>query len=190
MTSKIVTERLVVDRYTKALFELAQESQQLKTIWNDFILIDRVLETIPKSRAIIENPFIAADIQLQLLQLIKSNSDMSEVSYKFLSLLVKNRRLCLFYEIKDSLLKALQEFNNELAVTIISSIALDKKQSQEISDILEKSFSKKIIFSSKIDEKILGGVVIKVGSQMIDCSLASKLKRLVNESKESLSALN
>lgn len=65
-----------------------------------------------------------------------------------------------------------------------------KKQIQEIADILEKNFSKKIICSSKIDEKILGGVVIKVGSQMIDCSLASKLKKLVNESKESLLTLS
>jgi len=190
MTSKIVIDRLIVSRYTKALFEMSQEKKQLDLVWRDFVLVEKVLEVSPKARAVVDNPFIPADTQIQLLKLIKSNSEISDLSYNFIQTLIKNNRLYLFNEIKSALLKSYQEYNNELEVEVISNVKLDGKQIKEISSILEKKFDKKIICNNEVDSQVLGGVVVKIGSKMIDCSLASKLKQFVDESKKNLSVLN
>ena len=137
MTNKMVTDRLVVNRYTKALFALLQENGQADVLWKDFMLIQKVLDNSPKARAVVSNHFIPAAMQMQFLQLIKDNSDISKISYNFIKTLIDNHRLYLFSEIKKSLLKSLQIYNNELEVKVISNIKLDNNQIEEISEILQ-----------------------------------------------------
>ena len=186
MSNKLLDKHIIVKRYSKALFQLALTSNTLKEVWQDFELLSAVIDNSNKAKAMIVSEFTSQDMQNNLIDTIKSNSSLTQNTYNFLKILVKNRRLYLFDDIKNSLLKFLQENNNELEATVISTIKLNQQQIDEITEALEQKYNKKILCSNQLNAEILGGFVVRIGSTMIDCSLASKLRQFKSESKKNL----
>ena len=186
MTNKIVINNVVVNRYAKALFGLTSEGRNVDLILKELQLVSTVLESSAKARAIVDNQFVPMDVQEKFLAVLEENLDLTENSKDFFKLLIKNRRLYLYDLVVKSFVRLVRNCNNEAEAVIISVKALKDVQIKDISDILEKKYSKKIICSNKVDDNIIGGIMIKIGSHMIDCSVANKLKQFAAESEKAL----
>jgi len=93
--------------------------------------------------------------------------------------LAKNGRLILINEIIDVFLSEVSRINGEIKAEVTSSFSLDKAQQDEVKLAISKATGiKKIVLSNNVDESLIGGLIVKIGSKMIDNSIKTKLNRL------------
>lgn len=190
MSNKIVTERLIVTRYVKALFDFAVKENKVHQIQQNFEFFNKVITESKKAKSIVLNPFIAINIQKNLINTIKSHVKIDKISQDFIDLLIKNRRLYLFPNIYKTFVNYVYDYNNELQVFVTSAIKLDQKQEKEITDLLTNKYNKKIIFNNIVDSSIIGGLIIKINHHMIDSSINTELNEFIAGSKQSLLTFN
>ena len=122
----------------------------------------------------ISNAF-AAKLILKILNKAKAQ----KLTIKFFGTLANNGRLILIKEVIEDFLLEVSRINGEVKAEVTSSFALDHNQQKKVvSAISEATGIKKIILSTSVDESLIGGLVVKMGSKMIDNSLKNKLNRL------------
>ena len=104
---------------------------------------------------------------------------IDKLTIKFCGTLANNGRLIFIHEIIDVFLSEVSRINGEVQAEVTSSFELDKEQQNKVeSAISEATGVKKIILSTKVDETLIGGLIVKIGSKMIDNSIKTKLNRL------------
>ena len=190
MSNNIVTQGLVVNRYVKSLFDFAVSKQKTQEIKQDFDSIQALIAESSQAKAMILNPFIAANKQQKLLKTINKHFNLDKITQNFFNLLIKNRRFYLFSHIHKAYNKQLLAYNNELQIDVTSVTKLSASQEQEITDLITKKYDKKEIFNNIVDSNIIGGLIIKINNHMIDCSISEELNRFVAGSKQSLLTFN
>ena len=166
-------------RYAKAIYELAEEKKILTKIVDDFVRLRKLLGESNFLSNLINSPAISkSDKQNSILKIL-NKAKAQELTIKFFGTLANNGRLILINEVIEDFLLEVSRINGEVKAEVISSFALDQKQRNKVvSAISEATGIKKIILSTSIDESLIGGLIVKIGSKMIDNSLKTKLNRL------------
>ena len=166
-------------RYAKAIYELAEEKKILKKIVDDFMKLKKLLEESDSLSNLIKSPAISKyDKQNSILKIL-NKAKAQKLTTKFFGTLANNGRLTLINEVIDNFLLEVSRINGEVKAEVISSFALDQNQQKKVvSAISEATGVKKIILSTSVDESLIGGLIVKIGSKMIDNSLKTKLNRL------------
>ena len=165
------------ERYARALFEVAKESSELESIevsLNDFLTI---YSSSPEFINFIKNPTQSKKIQLEAISIISEKLNFTKNLRNFFSLLVKKRRIFFLQKIIQSFLKLCSQKRGEVKAALISSKNLSKEELSEISSQFSQSMGSKIKFDYSVDESLIGGVKIQLGSLMIDTSIKNKLKK-------------
>ncbi len=186
MSSNLTTCNIIAKRYAKALFDLALAKNVITQIAQDLAKIISLKNISKGAEKLLSNSMIPTEKQQELVQQIIKNASINQLTEKFLQILVKNKRLYIISFIKEEFEKLVMEQNNEIEINITSKIDLDKKQTAEIIEIIGNKLQKKIIVNKKINPQILGGVIITMGSTMIDLSLTNQLNIFSNNSKKTL----
>ena len=184
MSKTILNKKILAKKYISALYEQSKEEKAVAQIWSDFQFLTALIESDNKAHAIITNCNIPEKRKRQLVEIITNNANFSSLTERFLALLIDNNRLYILVDIIANFKLKIQHENNELEANIYSAVNLDKKQLEQIVGLLAQKFNKNIIAQNVIDKKILGGFAVRIGSKMIDCSLANKLNILENESQK------
>ncbi len=184
MSKIILNNKILAKKYSRALYEQANQEKISDKIWQDLQLMALIINDSKKIRAIILNHNVPEKKKNILLKIILQNSKVSALIERFLTLLVKNNRFYLLPAIIANYQARLQQDNNEIEAELYSSILLQKQHIENISTIIAQKLNKKIIIKNIIDERILGGFMMKIGSKMIDCSLAKRLLLLEKESQK------
>ena len=166
-------------RYAKALYELADEKKLISKIVKDFEDLKALLETNVEFLSLVTSPAISKNNKKASFSKILKKAKANSLTTQFCGTLADNGRLNLIMEIIDVFISKVLINNGELEAEVTSSIALDKSQRQEV----EKSISevvggKKISLLMNVDETLIGGLIVKIGSKMIDSSIKTKLNRL------------
>ena len=166
-------------RYAKAIYGLAEEKKILKKIVDDFMKLKKLLEESDSLSNLIKSPAISKyDKQNSILKIL-NKAKAQKLTTKFFGTLANNGRLTLINEVIDNFLLEVSRINGEVKAEVISSFALDQNQQKKVvSAISEATGVKKIILSTSVDESLIGGLIVKIGSKMIDNSLKTKLDRL------------
>ena len=166
-------------RYAKAIYGLAEEKKILKKIVDDFMKLKKLLEESDSLSNLIKSPAISKyDKQNSILKIL-NKAKAQKLTTKFFGTLANNGRLTLINEVIDNFLLEVSRINGEVKAEVISSFALDQNQQKKVvSAISEATGVKKIILSTSVDESLIGGLIVKIGSKMIDNSLKTKLNRL------------
>jgi F-type H+-transporting ATPase subunit delta len=168
----------VAGRYAAALFDLANEQRVLATVEKDLKAFQALLGESPDLRRLVESPVISAEAQRRALTAVLDQAGANTLTANFLRLLAKNRRLFVVSGIIRNFLALCARQRGEVAADVTTAHALTQEQFQALSDQLRIAVGKDVVISTKVDPGILGGLIVKVGSRMIDSSIRTKLNNL------------
>ena len=165
------------DRYSKALFELAQENNELKNTEKYIVELTKIYNSNAEFESFIKNPTHSIDNQLKIVQKISELMNFSKIFKNFLSILVTKRRIFFLDKIMKSFLSLTAIKRGELSAQLISSKSLSEEELKKVSYELSKVIGSEINFNYKVDQNLIGGFKMQIGSLMIDTSLKNKLKK-------------
>jgi F-type H+-transporting ATPase subunit delta len=169
----------LTNRYAKALYELAAEKKIVSKIVKDFQEIKTLLENNDMLMNMIKSPAISKADKLSSISAVLKRMKVDKLTIKFCGTLAANGRLNSLKQIQDVFLSIVSKTNGEVQAEVTSSAKLDKDQQKKVETaISEATGVKKISLSLKVDETLIAGLIVKIGSKMIDSSIKTKLNRL------------
>ena len=165
------------ERYARALFELSNENSEINEIeknLNDFLSF---YDSSEEFRNFIKNPTQTPENQLNVINILCKNLKFTENLQNFLSLLIEKRRIFFVKKIIKNFFILCSKKRGEVSAALISSKALSKDELDRISIDFSNSMGSTIKFDYSVDESLIGGLKIQLGSFMIDTSIKDRLKR-------------
>ncbi len=164
--------------YAEALMSLAKSNNVADKFDSDVRSLLNLLKESQPLQNFFANPFIDAEDKKGVISKILSD-DTNPIFRNFLMLLVDRRRITLVEDIGQEYLAKLREFNQTVLAEVISAVPLTDEQKQTIKEkVKSMTDAREVELDSKINSDIIGGVIIKVGSQVVDSSLRGQLRRL------------
>ena len=172
---------MAFNSYSQALYELSKDYDIISEIEDQAKSILKALETIKEFNDFIKNPLYTQGDHIQIINAVSKKFSFNSTLEKFLKFLVSKRRL--FY--LDKILKDFVSYcsfkKGEVKAKLISSKELKDDEINEIKKELFNKFGSKINLDCKIDEDLISGLIIQVGSVMIDNSMKNKLKQIKSQ---------
>ena len=165
------------ERYSRARFEVAKEEGELLKIEEDINNFDSLIKNSSDINNFLQNPTQSTENQNSLINLLSEKFNFSKNLKNFFLLLIKKRRIFFVSKIINSFLKLCSKKRGEIKASLISSKELTKSELENISKDLSLSMGSTIKFNYKIDEELIGGLKLQLGSFMIDTSIKNKLKK-------------
>jgi F-type H+-transporting ATPase subunit delta len=174
----------IAKRYATAVFEIAQDNNNLDGLETSITDLATALQESADLRNLIYSPLISRAEQGAAINAISKKMKVADVLQKTLGLMAEKRRLFVLPQLIDALRDLLAEQRNEVTADVISAKALTKAQTDKLAATLKSNVGKTVTINATVDESLIGGLVVKVGSKMIDTSIRSKLASLQNAMKE------
>ena len=165
------------DRYSRALFEVVKEANDLDKTENDIKNFQLLLTNKSEIKNFIKDPTKNINIQNEVITLLVDKLKFSQNLKNFFLLLIEKRRIFFVNKIFESFLKLCSKKRGEVKASLISSKELSKKELEEISKDLSLKIGSNLKFDYKIDKELIGGLKLQLGSFMIDTSIKNKLKK-------------
>ena len=167
-------------RYSLALYELAVEANMLSDVEDHSVSIINLIASSEDFRSLIKDPTNNRSDQLDVLNKISKQYKLNKLLTKFLSFLVSKRRFFYVDNILKSFIETCSIKRGELKAELTSAKDLSENEVNSIKEELTKNFSSKIRLNYKHDTSLIGGLIVQVGSTMIDTSIKNKLQQIEN----------
>jgi F-type H+-transporting ATPase subunit delta len=174
----------IAARYAAAVFGLAKEGKALKSLESDVDSLGAALSASSDLRSMIASPLFSREEQAKAIEAVATKAGFSTLTKNTLALMASKRRLFVLPQLVAELRQLLAEERGEVTADVISATALTKEQSSKLAASLKARVGKTVKLNTTVDESLIGGLVVKLGSTMIDTSIASKLSALKNAMKE------
>ncbi len=171
-------------RYATALFELALESKSLDGISKDLGKIQEMLESSPDLDRLVKSPVFSTGEQLRALSTVFKKVKISKLTLNFVSLITSNRRLFAIEDMIKAFSMLLAQHRGEITAEVTSATKLTTKQMNAVKAELKAVVGRDVKLVPHVDASLLGGLIVKVGSRMVDSSLKTKLDGLKIAMKE------
>ncbi len=171
-------------RYATASFELAKEEGSLDAMERDVDALDTVLSESDDLRDLVFSPVYSRREQTNAIIAIAERMGLSDGVSNLLGLMASRRRLFLLPHLFRALRALISEERGEVTAEVTAASALTEDQRKRLVGSLTASAGKNVKMVMTVDESLVGGLVVKVGSKMIDTSVASRLSKLHNAMKE------
>ena len=165
-------------RYATALFELADEQNALAQVANDLRALSELIDENDDLNRMVRSPVITRSEQGAAMDAILAQAGASDLTRKFVGLTSANRRLFALMDIIKGYLLILAGRRGELTADVTSAQPLNDKQTQDLLDVLKRAVGGNVSLNTTVDPDLLGGLVVKIGSRMVDSSLSTKLQQL------------
>tara|TARA_B100000963_G_scaffold288508_1_gene257799 strand:- start:2294 stop:2851 length:558 start_codon:yes stop_codon:yes gene_type:complete len=169
------------DRYSLALYELAKESNSLTQVeQNSDALLD-LISNDKNFKNFIKDPSISRDILISVISKISAVSKLDNLFNNFLNFLIIKRRFFFVEQILKSFIEICSKKRGELKAEIKSAKKLTEDEISRITKELSENFKSKIKLNYNHDESLIGGLIVQVGSTMIDTSIKNRLQQIENK---------
>ena len=178
MSSKSTFSNSTSKSYALALYELSKENSELDKIENEMKALHLLLKESSDFQEMILNPMVPKDDKKNVILLIANKNNFSENLKKFLGFIAIKNRLFFLNNIIESFLNLVSNSKGELKAKLISSKELSTDEKKKIQSELSKDFKSSLNLDYKYDPELIAGLIIQVGSVMIDTSIKTKLKKL------------
>ncbi|WP_375164694.1 F0F1 ATP synthase subunit delta [Temperatibacter marinus] len=165
-------------RYALALFELALEAKALEATESDLVSLSNLYSESADLRDLILSPVYSRDDVAKGVSAVAEKAGLSDLVQKFLGTLAMNGRTNVLENIIRDFGLLMAEHRGEVKAEVISAAELTKTQVNEIKKKLKSAVGQKVEVDARVDESLLGGLIVKVGSQMIDSSIKTKLDNI------------
>ncbi|MDX2484590.1 MAG: F0F1 ATP synthase subunit delta [Pseudodonghicola sp.] len=174
----------IAERYAKAIFEIAKENNDLAGLEAGLNDLAAALDESAELRDLMASPLYSRADQEAAITAVAQKMGVTEVLRKSLALMAQKRRLFVVPQLIVALRDLVAEERGEVTADVISAKALTKAQADKLAKTLTARVGKTVNVNATVDESLIGGLVVKVGSKMIDTSIRSKLDSLQNAMKE------
>ena len=178
MASQLSSGDLISDRYASALYDLASEKKLVDIVLDDLLFIQSMIKNNKDLKLVVKSPLIKSNDKLVILQNILKSKKPNELSSTFLKVLSKNKRFQKTLDIISQFKNINAQKRGDVLADITSAEKLSNEQQDSIKEQLRTILGDKLSLNYKVDEQIIGGLIIKVGSKMIDTSLSNKINKL------------
>ena len=174
----------IAKRYAAAVFEIAQENKSLAKLESGLDDLSAAIAESADLRTLITSPLISREEQGKAIAGVADKMGLQPVLKNALGLMAGKRRLFVLPQLIDQLRAMIAEDKGEVTAEVVTAKALTKTQSDKLAKTLAARVGKTVKINATVDDTLVGGLVVKVGSKMIDTSLRSKLASLQNAMKE------
>ncbi|MBY6090814.1 F0F1 ATP synthase subunit delta [Pseudooceanicola sp. 502str34] len=174
----------IAHRYATAIFEIARDNNSLSQLETGVEDLSAALAESDDLKALISSPVYTREEQAKAIAAVAKKMGLADVLGNALQLMAQKRRLFALPQLVEALRALLAEHKGEVTAEVTSAKALTKTQSEKLAKVLSASVGKDVKIVAAVDEALIGGLVVKVGSKMIDTSISSKLNSLQNAMKE------
>jgi F-type H+-transporting ATPase subunit delta len=168
----------VAGRYASALFELASEAKAVDKVGADLNSFKALLDSSDDLMRLVRSPVFTAEDQIAALEAICEKAGIGGLALNFIKLVTQNRRLFFIADMIKGYSALLAASKGEVPAEVTSAEELSSKHVADIKAALRASVGRDIQLSTRVDPSILGGLIVKVGSRMMDNSLKTKLQNL------------
>ncbi len=168
----------VTSRYALALIELAQESNKIEAVERDLTELAAMIAASPQLYAVIHAPSLSRNQQGSAVDAIAEKARFDGLTRNFLGVLVNNRRLGAVGQIVEAFRAELSRRRGEVSVEVQTARGMTASQAQALQRSISKNMGREVTLKARVEPSILGGMIVTVGSKMIDDSVAHKLARL------------
>ena len=169
------------NRYSLALYELAEESNLLSKIETNSVSILNLIGISVDFNNLIKDPTVSRNELINAINKIFDYLEIENLLKKFTNFLITKRRFFFIEQILNNFIEICSEKRGELKTEIRSAKNLSNNEINNIKDELSKHFTSKIKLDYKYDESLIGGLIVQVGSTMIDTSIKNKLQQIENK---------
>lgn len=174
----------IASRYAIALFELAKETSALSTLESDADALSEALSASADLRDVIASPMYAREDQEAAIGVVADRMGLAPLTANTLRLMASKRRLFVLPQLVARLRDLISAEKGEVTAEVTSATPLTAEQAATLSDAIKARVGKTVKLKAAVDETLIGGLVVKVGSTMIDTSIRAKLASLQNAMKE------
>jgi F-type H+-transporting ATPase subunit delta len=178
--SDVATHDMIVEgvagRYASALFDLAKENSTVAGVETELAQFEALMEESDDLLRLVRSPVIAVDDKSRAVAAILDRAAISGLTANFVKLLTNNRRLFAVQDIITAFRALAAQERGEVTAEVTSAFALNDEQIAALKETLKASVGKDVTLKSRVDPGIIGGLIVKVGSRMIDSSLKTKLQ--------------
>jgi len=174
----------VAERYATALFDLALESDSLDAVSADIGRFEAMLADSDDLARLIRSPIFSADDQLRAVSALLDRAGLGGLVANIVKLAARNRRLFAVPAIFKGYRALLAAHRGETTAEVTSAAPLGEAQMAELKDTLSAMAGKSVVINASVDPSLIGGLVVRLGSRMIDSSIKTKLNALKIALKE------
>ena len=165
-------------RYAAALFDLADSRKELDAVASDLTSLRAMLRDSGDLQRLIRSPVLTRDAQPRAMTALLQAAGSRDLVRGFIGLVAQNRRLFALPAMIDAYLAELARRRGEITAEVTAARPLDDRQRQAVAEAVQRAVGGRVSLDVKVDPALMGGLVVKVASRMVDSSLRSKLQRL------------
>ena len=173
----------MAQRYATALFDLAGEDGARDEVAGDLDRLDAMIDESPDFAEVLRNPVLSRKEQEDAVLAVAEKAGVRDLTEKFLGVLAQHRRLAVLPEIGRAYRAMLATSRGEVTAEVTSAKPLDDDQRTKLKSAIERYVGQSVTLEADVDKALLGGLVVTVGSRMLDASLKTKLQQLEQSMK-------
>jgi F-type H+-transporting ATPase subunit delta len=174
----------VSGRYATALFELARDERSIDAVKADLDRFAAMLGDSEDLKRLVRSPVFSADVQSKALAAVLDKAGITGISANFLKVLTANRRLFVVADVIRAFRALVARFKGEATAEVTVAETLSETNLDALKTALKSVTGKDVALNVNVDPTIIGGLVVKLGSRMVDSSLRTKLNSIKNAMKE------
>ncbi|MBU3030671.1 F0F1 ATP synthase subunit delta [Paracoccus marinaquae] len=184
VANSVSMSQSIAGRYAQAVFDIVKEEGGLDALARQIDDLGAALADSADLREVIASPVFSRDQQGKVIGALASKMGLSATLTNTLKLMAQNRRLFVLPQLVNRLQALIADDRGEVTADVTSAVALTDDQQARLRDTLAKKSGKTVKLNTRVDEGLIGGMIVKLGSQMVDSSVRSKLASLQNAMKE------
>jgi F-type H+-transporting ATPase subunit delta len=178
LSSKSTFSNSTSKSYAIALYELSKENSELDRVEDEMKKLNKLLDSSADFKEMILSPTVTKDDKKNVIFKIADQNNFSETFKKFLGFIAIKNRLFFLGKIIESFLNLVSNNKGELKAKLVSSKKLSMEEQKKIQSELSKDFKLPLNIDYKHDPDLIAGLIIQIGSVMVDTSIKTKLKKL------------
>ena len=175
-TNTAVSE--IANRYATALFDLADEQSLLDAVAGDLARLVEAIDESQDLQRLVRSPVLNRDEQGKAMAAILEAMEVNDLTRRFVGLIAQNRRLFALTDMVRGFLEELARRRGEVTAEVTAARSLSDGQVTALQETLQRALGGKVSIAHAVDPALIGGMVVKVGSRMVDTSLRTQLNKM------------
>jgi F-type H+-transporting ATPase subunit delta len=168
----------IADRYAAALYDMASEAKVIDAVADDLRGLDKLLNESKDLRRLVQSTLIDRLDQTKAMLAVLDQAGVNELTRRFVGVVGQHRRLSGLTEIIAGFLAILARRRGEETAHVTSAVPLSGEQQDALNTSLRDAVGSKVVVETEVDPDLIGGLIIRVGSRMIDSSIRTKLQKM------------